>query len=154
VVSKEKARHLEPIVRRASRLELARVEALLEACGLPIDGIKEPRCEVFVVERDGRIVGSAAIEWWGDDPLLRSVAVDPALRGRAVGRALVDKALGFAKARQANVVYLLTTTAAPYFAKVGFVEAERSEAPATIRSSREFSELCPSSATFMRIQLT
>jgi N-acetylglutamate synthase-like GNAT family acetyltransferase len=47
-------------------------------------------------------------------------------------------------------VFLLTTTAVPLIARLGFRRIERSEAPATIASTTEFSSLCPASAAIMR----
>jgi amino-acid N-acetyltransferase len=48
-----------------------------------------------------------------------------------------------------EVVYLLTTTAESFFAHRGYRRIERSQAPESIRSTREFSEICPASSAFM-----
>jgi amino-acid N-acetyltransferase len=44
-------------------------------------------------------------------------------------------------------VFLLTTTAAGFFRKHGFVLAERASASDALRSSPEFKDACPASAT-------
>jgi arsenate reductase len=46
-------------------------------------------------------------------------------------------------------IYLLTTTAAGFFGKRGYLPADRDQAPAGIRATREFSGVCPASAAFM-----
>jgi protein-tyrosine-phosphatase len=48
-----------------------------------------------------------------------------------------------------RTLYLLTTTAEPFFAKHGYARAAREAAPAAIRATREFSGICPSSSAFM-----
>jgi N-acetylglutamate synthase-like GNAT family acetyltransferase len=44
---------------------------------------------------------------------------------------------------------LLTGTAAPFFAAHGYEEITRSDAPAAVQGSTEFTELCPASSTCM-----
>jgi len=105
----------------------------------------------FVVrEDDGRVVGVAGLEIHGEDGLLRSVAVDADYRGQGLAASLVEAALERAKRVQLRSVYLLTTTARDYFARRGFVDCPREEAPAAIRGSWEFRVGCPSTAAFMR----
>jgi len=53
----------------------------------------------------------------------------------------------------AEAVWLLTTTAADYFAAFGFVPVERAAVPEPIRESAEFASLCPASAAVMRMQI-
>jgi len=105
----------------------------------------------FVVrEDDGRVVGVAGLEIHGEDGLLRSVAVDADYRGQGLAASLVEAALERAKRVQLRSVYLLTTTARDYFARRGFVDCPREEAPAAVRGSWEFRVGCPSTAAFMR----
>lgn len=47
-------------------------------------------------------------------------------------------------------VYLLTTTAADYFPRMGFARIERDEVPVAVQQSTEFRTLCPASAVAMR----
>jgi amino-acid N-acetyltransferase len=105
----------------------------------------------FVVrEDDGRVVGVAGLEVYGEDGLLRSVAVDVDYRGQGLAASLVEAALTRAKRVQLRSVYLLTTTARDYFARHGFADCPREEAPAAIRESWEFRVGCPSTAAFMK----
>ena len=68
---------------------------------------------------------------------------------------IADKVVKPFLERSAGVgdLYLLTTTAASFFTRLGFQPADRATAPAAIRASREFAEACPATAAFMRRSL-
>jgi amino-acid N-acetyltransferase len=105
----------------------------------------------FVVrEDDGRVVAVAGLELHGESGLLRSVAVDEDYRGQGLGASLVEATMGRAKRVGLRSVYLLTTTARDYFARHGFADCPRDEAPVEIRESWEFRTGCPSTAAFMK----
>jgi amino-acid N-acetyltransferase len=89
------------------------------------------------------------LELHGDVALLRSLVVEPAHRGSGDGVALVAAAEEHARHHGVRQIYLLTTTAAPFFARLGWRDADRDGAPDAIRRTREFSGLCPSTASFM-----
>jgi amino-acid N-acetyltransferase len=99
---------------------------------------------------DGRVVGVAGLEVHGDFGLLRSVAVDPDYRGQGLAASLVEAAMERAKKLNLLSVYLLTTTARDYFARRGFADCERDDAPPAVRESWEFRSGCPSTAAFMK----
>jgi amino-acid N-acetyltransferase len=108
----------------------------------------------FVVrEDDGRVVGVAGLELYGEDGLLRSVAVDEDYRGQGLAAALVEAVLQRAQRVGLRSVYLLTTTSRDYFARRGFKDVAREQAPPAIRESWEFKNGCPSTAAFMRRQV-
>jgi amino-acid N-acetyltransferase len=124
---------------------------LLARTELPQRDVAEGWGHYFVVrEDDGRVVGVAGLEVHGEDGLLRSVAVDPDYRGQGLAASLVEAALELAARVKLRSVYLLTTTAHDYFARHGFLDSPRGEAPAAIRESWEFQTGCPTSASFMR----
>jgi amino-acid N-acetyltransferase len=50
-------------------------------------------------------------------------------------------------------LFLLTTTAAAFFERIGFRAIHREDVPAPVRASVEFQSACPSSATVMRLVL-
>jgi amino-acid N-acetyltransferase len=105
----------------------------------------------FVVrEDDGRVVGVAGLEVHGEDGLLRSVAVDVEYRGQGLAASLVEAAVERAGRLKLRAVYLLTTSARDYFARLSFADCRREEAPAAIRESWEFRTGCPSTAAFMK----
>jgi amino-acid N-acetyltransferase len=136
-------------VELATSTDLAEVLSLLRQNRLPPDGLSEHTGSLLVARRAGRIVGSAALELYGADALLRSVAVDSACRGRGLGRCLIEAALTLAQARGVRHVYLLTETAAAFFPRFGFQPAERAAVPATVQQSVEFTGACPASALVM-----
>ena len=65
------------------------------------------------------------------------------------GAALCDTLLGEMRRRGLRDAYLLTTTARRFFTRQGFAEIARERAPAAIRATREFAELCPANASVM-----
>jgi len=135
--------------------ELAAIEAVIHASGLPAEVVRDQFPEAYTVaRRDGQVVGVAALESHDHTGLLRSVAVTPAERGRGTGIALVADRLAGAWAHGLETVYLLTTTAAPLFHRFGFRATDRAHVPKSLQASSEFAALCPSSAACMRVDLT
>jgi amino-acid N-acetyltransferase len=53
-----------------------------------------------------------------------------------------------------ETLYLLTTSAAPFFRRHGYATMERDALPAAIQQTKEASRLCPATATCMRKPLT
>lgn len=97
--------------------------------------------------------GVVGLELHGAEALLRSLAVDPEARGRGCATALVAQAERHAREQGVRRIYLLTTTAADFFARLGYKRIERSEAPESIRLTSEFSALCPVSSVLMTKEL-
>lgn len=128
------------------------ITALVAASALPTGVVADQFPDAYVVaRRAGQLVGVAALERHADSGLLRTVAVAPGERGRGTGLALIADRL--AHAQGLARVYLLTTTAAPWFHRFGFVDAERASVPAALAASPEFAALCPASASCMRLDL-
>jgi N-acetylglutamate synthase-like GNAT family acetyltransferase len=138
-----------PHVRRADATDLDAVERLLAASGLPLDGVRESLGDFVVAEMDGELVGVAGLEVRSENALLRSVAVAPGQRSHGLGRTLVNRVIAEAEARGLNALYLLTTTAERYFPSFGFHTITRDAVPDDIRTTGEFREACPASATVM-----
>jgi amino-acid N-acetyltransferase len=46
-------------------------------------------------------------------------------------------------------IYLITTTAAPFFEKQGFLQVDRARVPEAIRQTAQFTGGCPATATVM-----
>lgn len=135
------------IIREATGSDRLAIFTLLRVAALPLDGVDD--AQFFVAERSRAVVACAALEVRGTAALLRSVAVDEAWRGRGIGDAIVHVALDLAVARQLNPVVLLTTTAADWFARFGFVQIERSGVPVALCESAELKGACPASAVIM-----
>jgi amino-acid N-acetyltransferase len=123
---------------------------LLDQNHLPVAGLAEHLETTLVARQDGRVVGSAALEVYGDGALLRSVAVAPELQQQGLGRDLTAAALRLAQQLDVPAIYLLTTTAERYFPKFGFERVTRDDVPVGVRTSVEFTTACPASAIVMR----
>jgi arsenite methyltransferase len=141
-------------LRRAVASDRQAVEKLLAEASLPTAGVADQFEHGFVVaESGGALVGAAGVETYGAHGLLRSVVVRPEARGRGVGEKLVLERLEWARSRGMESVHLLTTTAAPFFARLGFRTTAREQVPGSIAHSAEFSEICESTATVMAVRL-
>jgi N-acetylglutamate synthase-like GNAT family acetyltransferase len=62
----------------------------------------------------------------------------------------VEKVVELARLRRSSELYLLTETAAQYFAARGFEIVSRDSAPDALKQSWEFKLGCPSSAKVLR----
>ena len=129
--------------------DLAAVLDLLRRSQLPTDDLEHHLATTLVARRDGRVVGSAALEVYGTGALLRSVAVDAPLRGEGLGHRLTEAALALGRTRRVKTVYLLTTTAGDFFPRLGFHRIERSAVDPAVQTSVEFTTSCPASALVM-----
>jgi N-acetylglutamate synthase-like GNAT family acetyltransferase len=141
-------------IRAAGANDLARVRGLLREAKLPTEGLEDQFGENYAVaEVNGALAGAIGIEVYGRYGLLRSCVVASAHRGTGLGKSLTNERVAWAAKRRLEALYLLTTTAGPFFARLGFVESPRASAPAEVRASLEFTTLCESSAVCMRLGL-
>ena len=133
----------------ASAQDLVAIRALLERCGLPTSDLDSARPEFAVIRQDGQVVAAGALQRFGSSALLRSVVVTPDRRGGGLGRSLVSELERLARAAHISQLFLLTQTAADFFAGQGYRVVERSSTPQDVQGSEEFRSLCPSSAICM-----
>lgn len=130
--------------------DLGDVRRLLAAEGLPVSDLEGQFPAAYVVARAGaELIAAAALEEHGEVGLLRSVVVTSNRRGGGLARALVEDRLRAAGAAGLRRVYLLTTTAPEYFARLGFERVPRASAPPALQRSSEFASVCPSAAICM-----
>jgi amino-acid N-acetyltransferase len=85
---------------------------------------------------------------------LRSLVVLETRRHQCFGGTLVDRAEGVARLDGVERLHLLTTSAAPFFRTIGYLDADRAAAPPSITSSTQFTSLCPASAFYLVKELT
>ncbi len=126
------------------------VEALLEEASLPTADLERAPVQLFVCEAADGLVGVGGLESCGEYALLRSVAVEPSARGRGYGTSICEALLERARLDGVSSVFLLTTTAADFFADLGFEPVERGSVPESVRRTEEFADICPSTAVCMR----
>lgn len=135
-------------LRNAAPSDLEAVTSLLREAGLPAEGVEDQfPAQYQVATAEGSVVGVAGLELHGRAGLFRSLAVRPTFRGTGVGTALIRERTEYARDLGLSQVFLLTTTAAGYFEKLGFRRTERGIVPEELAKSKEFSCVCPSSAT-------
>lgn len=142
-----------PQLRTAAPDDLAAVERLLADAALPTDGVARHFGDFIVADEQAEVVGAIGFEVYADAALLRSAVVAPAHRGKRLGHSLVERLIGEASVRDIDTLYLLTTTAQPFFAGFGFEVLPREQVPTLVKSSVEFRGACPDSAVAMRLFL-
>jgi amino-acid N-acetyltransferase len=126
------------------------VRALLTASHLPTDDLTAQHFEHFLgCGTPDAPVGVVGLELYGETALLRSLAVDDAARGTGCGKALVAAAEAHAQGHGVRQLYLITTTAEPFFAALGYERSARDVVPEAIRGTAQFAGLCPASAAVM-----
>jgi amino-acid N-acetyltransferase len=130
------------------------VERLLARNDLPTADVRATPDSFFVAFDAGERIGVGGIEGFPPDGLLRSVVVEESMRGRGAGAALCDRLEHEAASDGIDTLYLLTTTAADFFAARGYESVDRADAPASVRETSQFESLCPATATVMRKRLS
>lgn len=136
-------------IRPAEGADWAEVAGLLQVCALPLDGAQENLSTYLLAVVDSAVVGTAGLEVHAGAALLRSVAVAPSQQGRGIGQALIAGVYEEVRRRGIATLYLLTTTATGYFARLGFSVVARELSPAALQASPEFQGACPDSAALM-----
>jgi N-acetylglutamate synthase-like GNAT family acetyltransferase len=135
---------IEPILDRTAILPL------LERCQLPTADIETSKSSVFFgYYQDSILIAVVGLELYPPVGLLRSLAVAPEHRHRGIGRTLVGCGEDYGQSRNLQSLYLLTTTAAEFFTKLGYASVDRAKAPASIQATAQFSQLCPAASTLM-----
>lgn len=139
-----------PIIRRSEPTDVPAVVALLEGAGLPtVDFANAPGLQMWVLEESGSLLGVIALERFGNNALLRSLAVAPAHRSRGFGHRLVSQLEHGALAQGVQRLVLLTETAEPFFRRLGYDAFDRRYVSDEVKQSAEFRSLCPASALCM-----
>ncbi|MDD3180036.1 MAG: arsenic resistance N-acetyltransferase ArsN2 [Opitutaceae bacterium] len=138
------------VVKSARAEDVAAIVALLQDAGLPHEGIGTHLNEFLVARVGEEVVGAVGLEVHGTAALLRSLVVAPELRGKGLGEGLTGTIVARAASLGVQQLYLLTTTAAHFFARRGFTAIARGNVPAGIAGTEEFKSLCPASAVCMQ----
>jgi len=123
---------------------------LLKECDLPYNDIEPDAKHFFICKKDDEVIGCIGLELYGEDALLRSLAVKEQFRNEGHAKRLVETLHAYAASLGVKHLYLFTTTANKYFQKQGYSSISRENLPEAIKSSAEFSYLCPSSAMTMQ----
>lgn len=141
-------------LRQALDSDANAIRKLLEESNLPTESLGRNTTEFFVAESAGTVVGIAGFEFYGEDALLRSVAIRADVRNSGIGSRLVDWMIDQAKERGIEKIVLLTETARKFFERKGFAVVDRSTiVNNAMTASSEFTDACPTSATCMMLRL-
>lgn len=130
----------------ASERDLPSIRALLVAAGLPEAGLMEVPTTFIVARHGDRVVAAGALERHGSDALLRSLVVAPEVRASGIGSGIVAALERLADESGVGGVYLLTDTAARFFAQRGYRRIRRDAAPDAVQESVEWSVACDQTA--------
>jgi amino-acid N-acetyltransferase len=139
----------ELVLRMARAEDNPALRAFLADAGLPSDDVSSSRQSVIVAVEGDALQGSVGLEVFDSAALLRSLAVRTGRRRAGLGGRLFELALDLAKEKRIEKLFLLTTSAVAFFARRGFETIDRDVAPEAVRQSRQFADLCPSSAVCM-----
>jgi amino-acid N-acetyltransferase len=134
----------------ASSGDEVEIKDLLSECGLPRQDISALHLKHFLILKDEmRIIGVVGLEVFDHLALLRSLAVRAQDRNRGWASQLITRAEEYARSLGVQALYLLTLTAADFFARRGYERFARDRAPAHLQETEEFHNLCPASAVCM-----
>ncbi|AUW60520.1 tyrosine protein phosphatase (plasmid) [Sphingobium sp. SCG-1] len=137
------------IIARVDHDQMTVLAEMLSAEALPIGDLEALYSRFYRFDDGNGLVGFGGLEGTGPDRLLRSFIIASPRRGKALGGAMLAALERAAADEGATCLYLLTTTAAPFFRRFGYGPAERADAPAPIADSAEFRSLCPADAAFL-----
>jgi UDP-N-acetylmuramate: L-alanyl-gamma-D-glutamyl-meso-diaminopimelate ligase len=142
-------------MRPAQRGDMPAVREVLVAAGLTGEPARDEQAPAFYVLRNERgLVGAVALEVYGDDAILRSLAVHPESRGTGYGWMLADMAVSQARWRGVRRIYLLTQSAADFFAaKFGFRVVDRTTVSKQVATSETFANPSGAGQVAMRLDL-
>ncbi|MCG8606426.1 arsenic resistance N-acetyltransferase ArsN2 [bacterium] len=140
-------------IRQAVEQDYDSISALLKDSALPVKGVSENLQHFIVLTENEQPIGTIGLEMCGSKALLRSMAVSKERQGNGYGSRLCREILDYATEKGLTEVYLLTETAVDFFAARGFVVISREQADEAVQATEEFSRLCPSTATCMRLVL-
>lgn len=126
--------------------DLNEISTLLHDENLPTEDLKTAGINFYGIRNNNRLIASGALQIYGTNAILRSVAVAKEFKQQGLGKQLTKFLEDTARTNGINQLFLLTTTAADYFQGRGYLSIERSDCPKEIQLSAEFSSLCPSTA--------
>ena len=135
-------------IRPARPGDLGAAREILASAGLPVADLFAEHL-AFVAENDSRFAGVIGLESFGAIGLLRSLVVSADSRAGSLGRRLVAELEVSSREQGMEALWLLTIDADPFFRRLGYVVMDRADAPLAIRTTAEFSGLCPGDAVLM-----
>jgi N-acetylglutamate synthase-like GNAT family acetyltransferase/protein-tyrosine-phosphatase len=125
------------------------IREILHQSLLPARDVGAPRQRFVVAREEGRILGCAGLEPYGEEGQVRSLAVHWTRRNAGFGTRLHDRLLHEAVLAGVQRLWVITATAEDFFARHRWRRVAVEEVPPPIRESEEFRILLPASAACM-----
>ena len=113
--------------------DVARVRAMLSGGGMIADGVEWPAACYILAFLGDEAAGVIGVEPKLDAALIRSLYVVESMRSRGIGAALVAAARKAAHTRGARHLYLFSTGAGEFFARLGFESVAVADLVAALR---------------------
>jgi len=142
----------EAVLRVAVDSDLTLARKLLAEAGLPTADLTIDRL-ALIAEKEGVVAGLIGLEQFKNAGLLRSLVIAENFRSAGLGGRLVGALEQLALEKNISELWLLTIDADKWFASLGYLTQSRDSAPPAIRSTEEFSSLCPGDAVLMKKSL-
>lgn len=126
---------------------------LLKSAGLPHQDLNYKDHFLLGFYDGDAMIGTGALEIYGNYALLRSLSVNDAVRGMSIGSKITDELITQAKIKKIKHIYLLTESARLFFKRKGFKDTPRENVPVEVKSSSEFSHVCGNTAVCMTYEV-
>lgn len=127
--------------------EIKAVKELLQLSNLPYSDISEAPVHFFGIKENNKLVAIGALEIYGINAILRSLAVHQTHQNHGYGKQMVRFLENKAIEKGIKNLFLLTSTAADFFKKLAYLPQQRDLCPPEILSSSQFRDICPQSAS-------
>lgn len=137
------------MLRKLNPFDFPKAVDLLNFWKLPSEDLANPHVQLFGLNDEAGLKGIGGLETYGEHALIRSVAVNEDFKGQGLGKLICDELEQIAAKSGVKSLYLLTTTAASFFEHRGYSVISREQFPDVLKSTGQFSNLCPVSAICM-----
>jgi N-acetylglutamate synthase-like GNAT family acetyltransferase/protein-tyrosine-phosphatase len=138
----------------ASGGDMDAIRRLLVAALLPSGDVDGPNQRYIVARQDGKVVGCAGLETFGQDGQLRSMAVHWTSRNTGLGTSLHGRLLFEALQAGVRNLYVVTTTASDFFSRQGYRKVQAADVPAGVVGSEEYETFVPGGGVVMARPVT
>jgi len=134
---------------RLQAANLAQLEDLLCLNHLPTQDCAAQAQNFYGIFDGDELIAAGGLEPTANYALLRSIVVKEEFRASGLARSISEYLISLAEAEGKKAVYLLTETAETYFESLGFSSVDRVQVPLEITQTRQFTSLCPDTASCM-----
>lgn len=128
------------------RSEITSIKKLLHSVGLPDSDLENAPVHFVGIRENNEIIASGALEIYGKNAVLRSVAVKKDFQKSGFGKQIVGFLEQKAGEQEIEKLFLLTTTAESFFKKLKYHTIQRDLCPDVIKTSEQFKSVCPYTA--------